>query len=83
MTWSHTEIRQARCTPLGPVVRRLGYELAVGSEGNRIIVGLSTEIVIKDHYWVCTEDGVGGNAIDFLMSIEGMNFAQAMRLLRS
>ncbi len=83
MTWSRDEIRAARRAPLEPIVQRLGYELAEGSEGNQLIVGLSGPVVIKEHYWVRTDDGTGGNAIDFLVRIEGMSFAQAMRLLRS
>ncbi len=83
MTWSRTEIRQARRAPLEPIVQRLGYELAEQSEGNQLIVGLPGEVVIKEHYWVRTEDGIGGNAIDFLIQIEGKSFAQAMRRIRS
>ncbi len=83
MTWSRTEIRRSRRMPLEPVLRRLGYRLVEQTDGNWLVVGLPGEVVIKEHYWVRTEDGTGGNAIDFLMDVEGMNFAQAMRRLLS
>jgi len=83
MTWNRNEIRQARRTPLEPIIQRPGYELAEKPDGNRLVVGLSSEVLIKEHYWVRTEDGAVGNAIDFLMTIEGLNFAEAMRRIRS
>ena len=41
------------------------------------------EIIIKDHYWVCTDDGSAGNTIDFLFKIQGLSFREAMEQLCS
>lgn len=81
--WTKSEIRQARCTPLKPVLDKLGYRLLPRQNGNYIVTGLSPEIVIKDHFWVCTDDGSSGNSIDFLVKLRGMPFTKAVRLLLS
>ncbi len=81
MTWKHSDIRHARQTPLKPVCEALGYRLEQLRDGNYRIDGPASKIVIKDNYWVCTDSGAAGNAIDFLVDIEGMAFRKAMRLL--
>ena len=83
MTWKRIEIRAARQTPLTPVLEGLGYRLEPRRDDNYLVVGLSEEIIAKDHYWVCTDDGSAGNAIDFLVNIQGMTFSEAMYLLTS
>lgn len=35
---------------------------------NYRVLGLPEEVVLKDHYWVRTRDGLAGNAIDFLVN---------------
>jgi hypothetical protein len=83
MIWKRSEIRAARQTPLKPVCEALGYRLEHIRDGNYRILQLPNEIILKDHYWVCTDDGSAGNAIDFLVKIQGKTFSQAMQLLRS
>jgi len=48
-----------------------------------VIRDLPGGIVIKDHYWVCTENGSAGNSIDFLVKIRVMSFSKATELLLS
>jgi len=81
MTWKRSEIRAARLTPLKPLLERLGYRLSPTGQGNYLVLGLPTEIVIKQHYWVCLDDGSAGNAIDFLVKLQGKSFREAMELL--
>mgnify|MGYP001029061291 CR=1 FL=1 len=57
---------------------------------NYLLCRLATEIVVKDHYWVCKDpvmaDSVrktSGNAIDFFVEVEGLAFSEAMDLLLS
>jgi len=76
--------------PLKPVLEALGYQLQPLRNGNYLLCRLATEIVVKDHYWVCkdqdTAEGVrktSGNAIDYLIEVEGMTFSQAMEQLLS
>lgn len=79
--WNRTQIRAARQKPLKPLCEALGYRLEPLRDANYRILGLPEEIIVKDNYWVCTDDGSAGNAIDFLMDIQGKTFAQAMELL--
>lgn len=81
MTWKRSDIRAARQKPLKPVLEHLGYRLEHVRDGNYLVAGQPGEIVVKDHYWICTDDGSAGNAIDFLVNIEGMPFRKAIRLL--
>ena len=88
--WTKAQIRQARHTPLVPILEALGYQLQPLKNGNYRLCRLATEIVVKDHYWVCKDHDTAadarkssGNAIDFLVEVEGMTFSQAMDQLRS
>jgi hypothetical protein len=83
MTWKRSEIRAARQKPLKPVLEALGYQLEPLQSGNHQLCRLACHIVIKDHYWVNKEDASAGNAIDFLVNVEGMTFNKAMELLLS
>jgi len=83
MIWKRSDIRRARVTPLKPVLEHLGYRLQPLQAGNYLVTGLSPEIVVKDHYWICTETGVAGNAIDFLVRVKKTSFNDAMSLLTS
>ena len=82
MTWKRSEIRAARQTPLKPVLERLGYRLSPTGQDNYMVLGLSEEIVVKQHYWVRLDDGSAGNAIDFLVKLRGMSFSKAMETLQ-
>ena len=60
MIWNRSEIRRARQTPLKPVLERLGYRLNPIANDNYVVIGLPQDIVVKDHYWVCTDTGSAG-----------------------
>jgi hypothetical protein len=79
--WTRAQIRTARQRPLKPVLESLGYRLAARRDGNYEVIGMAAEVMIKDHYWVRSEDGAAGNAIDFFVKIEGKSFNNAMQLL--
>lgn len=81
MTWNRSDIRRARQAPLKPVLEELGYQLQPLRNGNYLVRHLAAEIVIKDHYWVSKDHGAAGNAIDFLVEVQGMTFSQAMDVL--
>jgi hypothetical protein len=83
MTWKRSEIQTARQTPLKPLLERLGYQLSPTGQENYVVVGMPAEVVIKQHYWVCKDDGSAGNSIDFLMKLLGKSFNEAMELLTS
>jgi hypothetical protein len=76
--------------PLKPVLESRGETLQPLRNGNYLLCRLATEIVVKDHYWVCKDpvmaDSVrktSGNAIDFFVEVEGLAFSEAMDLLLS
>lgn len=82
-TWTRSEIRRARQTPLRPLLERLGYRLSPTGQDNYMVLGLPEEVVVKNNFWVRLDDGEAGNAIDFLVKIRGMSFHRAMELLTS
>ena len=93
--WTRDEIRQARQTPLQPVLELLGYRLLPRPDGNFAIADMPPEtcpasgetchakgvIIIKEHYWNCPDSGQSGNAIDFFVKIRGASFNEAMKWL--
>ncbi len=81
MTWKRSEIRRARRTPLKPVLESLGYRLQPRSNGNYLLLGVAAEVVVKEHYWICLDNGKAGNAIDFLVGQRGMCFSEAVKHL--
>ena len=81
MTWKRSEIRRARRTPLKPVLESLGYRLEPRPNGNYLLLGVAAEVVVKDHYWICLDNGKAGNAIDFLVGQRGMSFSEAVEQL--
>lgn len=83
MIWNRSDIRRARQTALAPVLQRLGDPLQSLPDENYRLAGRSGDIVVKRHYWVCTQTGAAGNAIDFLVQVKGMTFNDAVRLLLS
>jgi len=83
MIWNRSDIRRARQTPLKPLLERLGYRLNPIANDNYVVIGLTHDIVVKEHYWVCADTGAAGNAIDFFVRVKGISFNEAMRLLTS
>jgi len=81
--WTREQIRDARRRAIKPLVEALGYRLRPRPDNNYEIIGLVGEVVIKDHYWVRLQDGAAGNAIDFLVHVEGMSFNKAMATIQN
>ena len=87
--WTKADIQRARKTPLKPVLEKLGYRLEPIANDNYLLIGpalspsngVPQEVVVKDHYWVCTETGSAGNAIDFFVRLKNTSFHEAMKLL--
>ena len=90
-TWSTEQIRQARRTPLEPVLKKVGYRLQERENGNYLVLDLADTVIVKQHYWTCkdrdlaacTEQCQSGNSIDFFVKFRGMSFSEAMELLTS
>ena len=79
--WTKADIRNARRIILKPVLEALDYQLEHAGGENYKVLGLTKDITIKAGYWICHDDGTSGNAIDFLMKIDGKSFAQTMQIL--
>lgn len=80
--WTPAQIRTARRVLLKPLLEQLGYRLDPLENDNWKAYGLPREIVVKEHYWSCPENGTGGNAIDLLTQVVGMGFNEAMEQLQ-
>ena len=80
--WTPSQIRNARQTPIKPLLEQLGYRLDPLENDNWKTYGLPRQIVVKEHYWSCPENGMDGNAIDLLVQILGMGFGEAMNLIQ-
>ncbi len=81
--WSSESIRRARRMPLRPLLEKQGFRMQALTGGNWKVYDLPKEIIIKEHYWSCPEDGTGGNAIDLLVQVIGMSFSEAMQQLEN
>lgn len=80
-TWKKADIRTARQVILKPVLEALDYQLQHKGGENYKVLALPKDITIKESYWICHDDGTSGNAIDFMIQIDGKSFAQAMQIL--
>ena len=81
MTWTHSEIRNARRTPLRPILEALGYELEAREGNNHRVINMPGKVIIKENYWVNHEENTAGNTIDFFVKLRGKSFSQTMALL--
>jgi len=79
--WTAERIRAARRIALQPLLKQMEYPMQTLRNGNIRVYDLPQEILIKETYWVCPATGNGGNAIDLLMQVMGMNFNEAMKKL--
>ena len=79
--WSRAQVRAARKVPLKPVLERLDYELTPTGRGNFSIIADGRDILVREHFYVVLHEDEGGNAIDFLVKVHGLNFNEAIRLL--
>jgi len=79
--WEADDIRRARQRELGPLLSAMGVVLQPLEDGNMRVVGEPGILVVKENYWIRTDTGESGNAIDFFVKVRGMAFVEAMRLL--
>lgn len=82
MIWTSTDIEQARRTALAPLLVRRGYQLRELGEGAWLVANRFPGILVRGHHWSWPKARQQGNTIDFLMYVEGLTFAEIMRLLR-
>jgi hypothetical protein len=61
----------------------MGVILQPLEDGNARLVGEPGNVIEKQNYWIRTDTGQSGNAIDFFVKIRGMSFHETMRLLLS
>lgn len=81
--YTSEDIRTARQRALGPLLSAMGVVLQPLEDGNARLVGEPGNVIIKENYWIRTETGESGNAIDFFVKVRGMPFHETMRLLLS
>ncbi len=79
--WASEDIRRARQRELAPLLSAMGVVLQPLEDGNARLVGEPGNLVVKENYWIRTDTGESGNAIDFFVKIRGMAFVETMRLL--
>jgi len=74
---------KTRQRELAPLLAAMGVVLQPLEDGNTRIVGEPGNVIVKENYWIQTDSGEAGNAIDFFVKLRGMAFAETMRLLLS
>ena len=80
MTWTKSDIRNARKKQLAPILRARGIQLKPMPAGNFLLVEYD-DLLVKESYWRWPSRNIDGNAIDFFMTVEGKTFNQAMQVL--
>jgi len=78
--WTKAQIRQARATPLAPLLCAQGRQLKALPAENFQVADCG-DLIVKHSYWRWPSRGLEGNAIDFFMAVEGKTFNQAMAIL--
>ena len=78
--WNKSEIREARRIQLAPLLKERGLQLQPLADDNFCVVAYD-DLLIKESYWRWPSRNREGNAIDFFLFVEGMSFAEAIRLL--
>ena len=76
--WPRDTIRQARQTPLAPLLQQRGLQLVPQEAGNYILPAYPG-LLVKDSYWRWPNRNRQGNAIDFFTEVLGLSFHDAMR----
>ena len=79
-TWTKDDLEQARTTSLAPILALKGYatiKLPNGAVMLRNFPGL----LIHDNRWTWKNQHLYGNTLDFLTTIDGQTFAQAMTII--
>ena len=80
MTWSKTEIRQARKLPLAPLLQKHGVPLRELLNQNFLVLSHG-DLTVRDSFWIWKSHQLQGNTIDFFTMVEKLSFAQTMQLL--
>ncbi|MCK5850113.1 MAG: hypothetical protein KAH23_04295 [Kiritimatiellae bacterium] len=78
--WTKKQIRLARKTDLVPLLKNMGSRLRPIKNGNTLVLDYH-DLIVKQHYWTWPERNIQGNAIDFLILVQGKSFQQAMQIL--
>ena len=78
--WSREQIRGARMAPLVPLLEKRGLQLVETGGGNFQLCAFPG-LAVKDSYWRWPERGLGGNTIDFFVTVLGLSFHDAMKAI--
>ena len=78
--WTKQQIRRARKIELEPLLSRRGLRLRPLQNGNTLVEDYP-DLIVKQHYWTWPPKEMHGNAIDFLVLVEGKSFHKAMQIL--
>ncbi|MFC1461355.1 hypothetical protein ACFLQR_02410 [Verrucomicrobiota bacterium] len=82
MTWTKSQIRQARKIKLAPLLKKRGLQLKPLPSDN-FLVADHYDLLVKKSYWRWPSRDIEGNAIDYFMLVEGKSFNQTMQILSS
>ena len=80
MMWKKSDIRRARKVELAPLLMQRGIQLKKLADEN-FLLPYYYDLIVKKSYWIWPSNNLGGNAIDFFISVQGMSFSQTMKLL--
>ena len=80
MTWTKTEIEDARQSDLAEVLAQRGYDVRP-LRGGAVLVAELKDLVVNRSYWFWRSQKLKGNPIDFFMLVEGKTFAETMAIL--
>ena len=75
--WSKEQIRDARITPIAPLLEKRRLHLIETGGGNHTVREYPG-LIIKDGYWRWPERDLGGNAIDLCLQVLRLGFNDAM-----
>ena len=80
MTYKKSDISIARQTNLVDYCKSIGLKLIYDSPNNYKVEGYSG-VIIEGNHFNNFSDGTGGNAVDFLKSVLGIDFKKAVKKL--
>ena len=62
------------------MLKNMGVRLRPLKNGNTLVLDYP-DLIVKQQYWTWPERNIQGNAIDFLILVQGKSFQQAMQIL--
>jgi hypothetical protein len=80
MTWTSSDIQDARERPLAPILAACGYRVCELRSGAFLVEDMGDLVVRRDH-WFWRSKRLRGNPIDFFMLVEGRSFKEAMAII--